>query len=201
MPRILTDYRLYDTETRRLLSLCGTLGNLEVVHQKLVAEIVLLRLFSLFENFVSSLAAKIACGSTYVDGTTPVLLFRASSMKAAKTSFQTHGRTRPKYQLQWSKASEIKENVINVIDQGDNLVTVVDRNGTLIDELRRVRNKIAHNNAQSRSKYREIVKRHYGAYMNHVTPGMLLLAPRFQPPLIEQYIRQTRIMVKDMARA
>jgi hypothetical protein len=101
-------------------------------------------------------------------------------------------------QLMWSKASEIKENTKYVIDPNDNFSQVIDRNGSLIDELRRVRNRIAHNNAQSRRKYREVVRRYYGAYMNHVTPGVLLLTTRIRPALIEQYIKQERILVKDI---
>jgi hypothetical protein len=201
MPSVLADFRLHDSETARLLSLCGTLNNIEPVHQKLVAEIVLLRLFDLFENLVSSISTKLVCGATYGDGTAPILLARARSNQRARTLFQMHGRARPRHQLTWSKASEIKENVRYLIDQHDNFVNVVDRNGALIDELRRVRNRIAHNNASSRRNYREVVRRHYGAYMNHVTPGILLLTPRIQPILIEQYIKGQRIMARDLVRA
>jgi hypothetical protein len=87
------------------------------------------------------------------------------------------------------------------MDQNDNLMTVVDRNGAFIDELRRVRNRIAHNNAQSRWNYRDVVRRYYGAYMNNVTPGMLLLAPRLRPSLLEQYIRRERILARDIVKA
>ncbi len=201
MLRVLADYSFYNGETNKLLSLCGTLNNLEAVHQKLVAEIVLLRLFDLFENFVSLIAYKVACGSTYIDGSVPALLVNADSINNARILFQTHGRTRQRYQLKWSAASEIKENVRYVIDSTDNLVVVIDRNGSLIDEIRRVRNRIAHNNSQSRKNYREVVRRHYGAFMNHITPGLLLLNPRIRPRLIEQYIRQTRIMAKDIVKA
>ncbi|MBI4965286.1 MAG: hypothetical protein HY913_18565 [Desulfomonile tiedjei] len=115
--------------------------------------------------------------------------------------FHTHGRTAPRYQLRWSKASEIKKNVKYVIDARDNFVAVIDRNGALIDEMRRVRNRIAHNNSQSRSHYREIVRRHYGAYLNNVTPGTLLLSQRVTPCLLDQYIRGARVLAKDLVKA
>ncbi len=201
MPSLLVDYRLHDSETARLLSLCGTLKSLPAVHQKLVAEIILLRLFDLFENLVSSVTTKLACGAAYLDGTAPVFLERAGSLRSATILFQTHGREKRKFVLKWSTAREIKENIKYVIDKYDSVVEVVDRNGSFIDELRRVRNRIAHNNAQSRKNYREVVRRHYGAYMNHVTPGVLLLTPRKRPALIEQYIKQERIMAKDVVRA
>lgn len=171
------------------------------MHQKLVAEIVLLRLFSLFENLISSISLKLTSGATYADGSAPALLAQARSSQSARTLLQTHGRAKPRHQLNWSKASEIKTNLQHVININDNVVAVVDRNGVLIDELRRVRNRIAHNNTQSRKQYRDVVRRHYGAYVNNVTPGMLLLTQRMQPSLLEQYIKQQRIMVKDIVKA
>jgi hypothetical protein len=200
MPNVLSDYRTHDTETQRLLDLSGTLNCLSLVHQKLVAEIVLLRLFSLFENLIVSVSLKLACGATYVDGSNPTLLVRARSSKHALTLFQTYGRNKQRL-LQWSKAADIKENLRYVINYTDNIATVVDRNGVLIDELRRIRNRIAHNNVKARKNYREVVRRYYGAFMNHVTPGILLLTPRIRPPLLEQYIRQERILVKDIVKA
>jgi hypothetical protein len=200
MPSILSDYRTHDAETQRLLNLSGTLSSLPPMHQKLVAEIVLLRLFSLFENLIASVMLKLACGATYVDGSNPTLLVRARFSQNALTLFKTLGWKKQR-QLQWSTATEIKKNIKYVIDPSDNAVTIVDRNGVLIDELRRVRNRIAHNNVQSRMQYRNVVRIHYGAFMNHITPGMLLLTPRIRPPLLEQYIRQERILVKDIVKA
>ena len=201
MPNILPDYRTHDAETQRLLNLSGTLSGLSPMHQKLVAEIVLLRLFSLFENLIVSVMLKLACGATYVDGSDPTLLVRAQSSRNALTLFQTFGRKKQRQQLQWSTATEIKKNIKYVIDPSDNAVTIVDRNSMFIDNLRRVRNRIAHNNDKSRQKYRNVVKQHYGAFVNNVTPGILLLTPRIRPPLLEQYIRQERILVKDIVKA
>jgi hypothetical protein len=201
MPSISPDYRLHDSQTSQLLSLTRTLAGLPIIVQKLVAEIVLLRLFSLFENLVSSVPAKLVAGATFVDGTTPILLTSARSSLGAQTLFRSHGRTRLRNQLPWSKAAEIKENVRHVIDARDNYVTVIDRNGVFIDEMRRVRNRIAHNNSKSRSNYRQVVRGYYGAYLNHMTPGSLLLSPRLTPCLLDQYILRTRVLARDLVKA
>ena len=201
MPSLELDYRTYDSETSRLLSLCSTLESLSAHHQKLVAEIALLRLFSLFENLVASTCAKVASGAKYLDGTAPFLRVSAArSRQNALALFRTHGRSNPRSQLRWTKASEIKKNVRFVIDCTDNMVRVIDQNGSLIDEIRRVRNRVAHNNSRSRENYRQVVRKHYGAYLNHVTPGMLLLAPRISPCLLVQYISKTRIVAKDIVK-
>lgn len=199
MPSILVDYSTNQIETDRLLDLCRTIGSLQAVHQKLVVEIVLLRMFSLFENAVASISIKLVCGASYVDGTAPNLLIRANSAISAHNLLKTHGRTRQR-SLSWSKSSEIKDNLRYVMDRNDNIVQVIDRYGHIIDEIRRVRNRIAHNNSNSRKHFREVVRRHYGGYLNHITPGVILLSPRITPKLIETYIRQQRIIIKDLVR-
>jgi hypothetical protein len=67
--------------------------------------------------------------------------------------------------------------------------------------MRRVRNRIAHNNADSRRKYRIVVRQYYGAFVNTVTPGVLLGSNRHSPLLIEQYIRKSKIVVKEIVKA
>jgi hypothetical protein len=71
-------------------------------------------------------------------------------------------------------------------------------NSTLIDEMRNVRNRIAHNNPASRVKYQLVVRRHYGAEQKHISPGTLLLTDRFAPRLIDQYLVQSKVLVKQM---
>jgi len=201
MPSLVPDYRQYNAETFGLLTLCGSLSRLEPAVQKLVAEIIHLRLFSMFENLVSVVPAKLVAGAQFLDGSAPTLMARAKSTKGAEGLFHTHGRNTTKCQLRWSRASDIKDNVKYVIAATDNFVATVDQSGTLIDEVRRVRNRIAHNNSTSRTYYREVVKRHYGAYLNHVTPGTLLLTPRLSPCLLDQYIRRLRVFAKYLVRA
>ena len=111
-----------------------------------------------------------------------------------------HGRAQPRHTLNWSKVSEIKQNVRHLLPPGEHIITVLDAHGTFIDELRRVRNRIAHNNEQARRSYQVIVKRHYGARVNAVTPGMLLLTRRKRPCLLRQYIRKSQVLVKTMTK-
>ena len=201
MPTIRPDFEVVDTETTRLLGLSSSLAALPPNHQKLVAEIILLRLFSLLENLIAIVPAKLACGASYLDGVAPLRLAQARSIDNAMDLFKTHARAKPRYRLPWTKAAEIKENVKYMIDPQDSYVRVIDNFGSLIDEIRRVRNRIAHNNRQSRDNYQVIVLRHYGAHLNHVTPGILLLTTRKQPCLLDQYIKKSRVLAKDLVRA
>jgi len=200
MPSLGPEYTYFSGATLRLAQLHRDLQGLDPKLQKVVAEIVHLRLYNLFENLISAIAAKLAAGASFLDGSSPQIVARARSVQGARTLFITHGRTKPKYQLRWSKASYIKDNVKHVISATDNYVLIVDRYGSFIDEIRRVRNRIAHNNSQSRFKYRHIVRRHYGAYMNHISPGTLLLSQRKSPCLLDQYIMKSRILAKDLVK-
>ena len=200
MRSLAVDYREGLGEFAKLQSLSRNLGALDSAYQKLVAEIALLRLFYITENAFFSVACKLLCGCLYVDGSAPVLLAPASSTRAAERAMRTHSRPKPR-DLKWSKAKEIKENLRFVMDASDHFVRSVDFHGTLIDEIRRIRNRIAHNNPRSRSNFQVVVRRYYGASLNHVTPGTLLLSPRHSPPLIDSYLAQMAVLLKTLTRS
>jgi hypothetical protein len=201
MPKLSVDYRFTSTEIDKLLDLENNLPSLPPQFQKLVAEIVMLRLFYLFQESVASIATKLVCGAHYIDGSVAVILAPARSATAAQSNMSLFGRSKPRYNLTWSKVSDIKENVKYVVAPAENFVTVLDHHGTFVDEMRRVRNRIAHNNLQARQNYRVIVQRYYGAFLNSVTPGTLLLSARRSPPLLNQYLTKTKILLKAIAKA
>ena len=102
------DYRSYTTEATRLEDLRLEIIVLPPSYQKLVAEIVLLRLFSVFENTVISIASKIACEARYLDGSMPNLLKKATSFHQADSLFKSYGRSRAKGTLKWTKGNILK---------------------------------------------------------------------------------------------
>ena len=153
MPRLDIDFNLFDKETSKLYGLVSNLNNLSAFYQKLVAEIILLRLFSLLENAISSICIKIACGANYLDGTNPILLNRASSFQSAIFLFRNYSRARVRNNLNWAIGREIKENIKYIIDPIDNLFSTIDNFSSIITEIRYVRNRIAHNNIISRNNY------------------------------------------------
>lgn len=199
MPKLDIDYNLFNIETSKLDGLASGIGVLSLFHQKLVAEIILLRLFYLLENAIVSICIKIACGANYLDGSAPILLEKAPSFQSAISLFRTHGRSK-KRNLIWTKGKEIKKNVKYIIDASDNLFDIINKYSSILSEIKYVRNRIAHNNKTSRNNYKSVVRRHYGAYLNHITPGNLLLTKRKTPNLLNQYIITTRIFIKDLTK-
>lgn len=201
MASLFPDYRLFTNEVNKLQSLSSNTTSLALPYQKLVAEITFLRLFGLLETYLASICMKLACGVPYLDGTKPLLLKKANTIMQAGSLFKTYGRNKTRPLSPWTHAKSIKKNVRYVIAPSDNIIKKLNIYSQKINEIRRIRNRIAHNNTTSRKKYREVVRMHYGAYLNHITPGILLLTPRKSPRLLDQYTIQLLIITKDLVRA
>jgi ribosomal protein S20 len=201
MPRLDLEYTFFHRETNKLIALHANINPLPPAYQKLVAEIIVLRLFDLLQNAIKSTVVKIICRARYIDGSDPLILEPAGSIHEALSKMESHNRKKPRKNLKWSKVKYINKNVEHVISRSDHLLIVLNMYASFVEEVRRVRNRIAHNNTNSREKYRLVVKTHYGAYVNSVTPGILLLSPRRTPTIMEQYLRKCRILVKEMMKA
>lgn len=199
----LLDVELRDCQAAldRLIGLHANLHILPATYQKLVAEVVMVRLFDIFQNHLKRIVCKIACGDIYLDGTVPSLLHRSRSMSGAESDMKSLGRKGElRHNLRWSTVSEIKKNVCFVIDPKDHLLVALDRHSQVINEMRCVRNRITHNNAKTRKDYSNVVLQRYGARVRGVTAGMLLLSPRWTPTLLETYLRSTRTLVRTLVK-
>ena len=95
-PTLSVELREFDGDVARLRSLLPSLSALTPSHRKLVAEIMMIRLFLLVENTVAAAAKKILCGASYLDGTAPQCLIVGRSLKAAADLMKTHGSIRQK---------------------------------------------------------------------------------------------------------
>lgn len=177
------------------------LNNVPAGFQKLVAELVMVRAFDEFQAALAGIALRLACGCAYADGAIPMLLATpAASTAGAQTLFESYGRARRRG-AKWSRTDFINETTRYVLDPGDTFTSICNANAVVISEMQAVRNRIAHSNAGSRARFGSVVRRHYGASLNSVSPGLLLLSPRFSPILLEQYLSACRIIVRGCARA
>lgn len=199
-PQLRVPIQDFDREWQKLYGLTRQVGILPAAYQKISAEIVVLRLFDLLQALFHEVAIRLACGSTYLDGTAPILLNLSKTTANAEKAMLTLGRTKPLTFLKWSKASYANGNVGFVLDPADHFRTFLTAHTGDIEELRRIRNRIAHRNTQTRSAYRDIVRRHYGATPNSITPGVLLLSRRNNPTLLEGYLRKTQVFAKNLVK-
>lgn len=197
MVKLAVDYSILSNEADKLIALLDNINSLQPRYAILVAEILLIRLFDSLVETIRSITTKIMCGALYADGSQPGLLIQSKSSVAAINNMINYGRRKPR-RLQWTQVKEIKGNVRYVIAPNEHFLNVLDRHVLFIEETRWIRNRIAHNNATARKNYREAVLRYYGAYVNSVRPGILLLSPRQNPVLIRQYLKKSQILVKTL---
>ena len=165
-----------------------------------MAETALLRSFDILQGFFKSVSTKLVCRAKYLDGTNPIVIASAASQNAAVIRMKTVGRKKALRDLRWSKVSDIKDNCKFMLSPTEHFLTTLGFHTTLIDEMRKIRNRIAHNNSDSRIKYQTVVRRHYGAEQKHISPGLLLLSDRFKPRLIDQYLTQSKILAKQLVK-
>ena len=169
-------------------------------YQKLTAEIVMLRLVDVFQHHLQRIVCKVACGSVYLDGSKPQLLYRARSIAGAETVMKSHGRSRQLGFLRWSKAADVTDNARYVIAPKDHVLVSLRRNGYIVDEMRRVRNRIAHSGQRARQDYAVVLRRYYGAQVRGVVPGTLLISSNWNPTLLVRYLSSTRTLARELVR-
>lgn len=161
----------------------------------------MMRLFEEFQEALSGIALRLACGAPYADGSAPKLLTGpAKSTAGAKTLYEQHGRSKPKF-AKWSKVAYINETTKYVLDPAEPFLVACSANSLVISEMQAVRNRIAHKNATSRAAFSTVVTRHYGANLNSVTPGLFLLSSRFAPTMLERYITSCRVIIRSCSRS
>lgn len=198
MVKLNSDYQVFIQQTDRLMNLLSNIHSLSPQYSKLIGEIIMLRLFDMLEQIFKSIAVKLICGACYIDGTMPTLYTRARSAVGAETQIISYGRIKPRHRVNWTQVKEIKDNLEYVFDSREKYIRKLDENSAFIEEMRWIRNRIAHNNKKSRENYKKAVIRHYGAFVTSITPGIILLSNRNKPTLLEQYILKSRILLKEM---
>lgn len=203
MRRLDVNNRDFLRQTDKLSNLLDKVSDLEFEQQTLIAELVMVKLFSLLEIHFQSITLKVLCNTQYLDSTYPVLLLASANISIATSNILRYGRATPwrMFNIKWTKSQFIENNVQFLIDPSDNLISIFRRYDSVIDEMRRVRNHIAHNTQDTRDKYKQVVINHYGAFVNTITPGKLLLSTRRNPCLLKQYIITARIIIKELVKA
>lgn len=203
MPSLQRDYADFKAETARLTKLLISTADLAPAHRKYIAEIALLRLAILIENSMKGVFCKLLRGAKFIDGTSPILLVPAQrNTPVAVQAMKTHGRLKPRSALPWNDGAEIRKNICLLIDRKDMCHSELIKHGSLMTEIRWIRNHIAHRNINSRNNFAKLIKKYYGASISGVTCGNLLVSPRVSAhrTLLETHIIKANVMIKDLVR-
>lgn len=174
-------------------------SSLDAKHQYLVGEVIMLRLFSILETTFSEVAFKLACGASYRSGTMPVVQLRCSSSADAHVKMLSHNRKKPKRYLQWTKAAFIRDSIEHVLDITDHYYQNIQIHGHLINEMRVVRNHIAHRSASTKADYITLLRTKYGGNP-HLTIGAYLISTaRSSISNITYYVSSSKIILNDIS--
>ena len=136
---------------------------------------------------------RVGAGRELPDGTFANTLFPASLLVTAQRRLKA-GRSK----IAWLDASDVCDALKSVLDPTDKTITNLRKHGLVLSQIRKVRNHIAHKNRTSLPQFQTVVRAVYGAKLNGVTPGQLLLTPRNGPQcLLEKLLAGARIAVKE----
>jgi hypothetical protein len=172
---------------------------LDAKYQHIISEMIMLRLFSIFEDSVADLAFRIIAGATYTNGVAPIIAARTRRIADSRGLLLTHGRVKPESNLKWTKAQYIRESVEYVIPITERFVTNAQAHGQIIDEMRRVRNVLAHNTKSAKSDFKFVIRQTYGANINISAGAFLTSTRRSNPCNIERYILASKAIISALA--
>ena len=188
--------------TKKAMILVRHLTTLGSLPRTYVAEMIVVRLFAHLEAVVEDSACRLVCGAQYCDGSSPALQRACPTrgFERARGAMATFGRTecRP---LRWNKASEIRKNLDHLFPANEHFIGTIVGHGQFISDLRKVRNHVAHCTPGTRGKFDEVVRNYYGASVNGMTPGRMLLSSRFSPLLLETFCLKTQIILLSAIKA
>ena len=168
--------------------------------QGFVAEILMLRLFSILEKAVFDISCRVACGAQYFNGLIPTPIIMARTIDDAINKFKNYNRTSTYDHLQFSNVSNTNKAIKNVIPDTEPFRQNLNHYGVEFEEMRNVRNQIAHRTSNTYSKYRDVIMRRYGSALRIKTSVFLISTTRERRPVIDQYVTIVKLMLLDLAK-
>lgn len=171
--------------------------SLDSKYQYMIGEVMMLRLFSVLEHSISDTALKLACNASYRNGNFPTVLLSCSSKNDAYGQMLSYNRTTPLRYLQWTKADLVKKSIKKVLDLNDSFYINIRNNSAILNEMRIVRNHIAHRASNTYTEFKSVIRSLYGANPKISIGAFLTSTKRHSRPNIERYVMSTKIIIND----
>lgn len=168
--------------------------------QGFVAEVLMLRLFGILEKAVLEISCRVACGSQYTNGIIPTPFIMANTLDDAINKFKNYNRTSSLNYLQFSNVTYTNHAIRFVIPPTEPFRQNLSHYGVEFEEMRNVRNQIAHRTSSTYSKYKNVILRRYGSALKLKTSVFLISTTRERRPVIDQYVTTVKLMINDMVK-
>lgn len=205
MVTLQTNYKEFSSVTAKLLDLSNQSRNLDISYQKLIAETLMLRLFYELDGCVEGIILKLIRGASYLDGTKPALLI--SPFKSADAARQHIIKAHKAYYLEWTTLTKTNKYLTGILDPSDHFLSTRTSYDSTYEDMRNVRNHVAHNTQSTKNKFSPIVKRLY-AGTSGISAAKFLLSPRAAITgytgtdiVLAQYIRWAHVFVKTITKS
>src|ERR1700737_2490115 len=175
-------------------------SDLESRYQYMISEVVMLRLFSILETVIGEMALKFACGALYRNGNSPNTHISCSSMGDATSKMLSHNRgNKPMQYLKWTNARDIKKSIKYTLDVGDKFYANVQNHSSLIDEMRKIRNHVAHRNSGTARDYYQVLRVTYGGNPKIPIGAFFTFKSRNPIPNINRYLLSVPVILNDIS--
>lgn len=185
----------------RLESLKVDSESLEAKYQHFISEMLMLRLFSIFEDTISEIAFKILSGAVYSDGQIPRLNVPITTIANARNVCLNYGRPRPSQNLKWTKASYIVDSVRYVMDPNEPFILNAQIHGNTIEKMRKARNVIGHNSPSAKADFKTLIRIVYGANIKLSIGAYLCSTKRNPVANIVKHFSEVRTILKSVSKA
>lgn len=197
---ILTSFNKSIREIGILSSYMTDCASLESKYQYFISEVVMLRLFAILEMTICEIALKLACNAPYKNGSLPLTLVTCKTIKDAHFKMLTHKRGGKKklLYLKWTNSKNIEKNIQFTLDLTDKFFTYITYHSSLIDEMRSVRNHIAHRNSNTASKYYNQLQLIYGGNLRLHLGAFLTSTKRHSLSNLERYLISVPVILHDI---
>lgn len=186
--------------TNDLLDVYSGLAGLTPKHKRLVVETLLLRVFGSLEECLEACAWKCICSGEYGDGVQSTPVFAGSNKAHALTLVLSYNRTKAIRYPKWSNVDDIEKNIAKLLLPAEHFRARLTAHKAKFDELRFVRNHIAHGTDGTRAKYKAVLVARYGGVPAKLSPGAFLTSATFTPTIFEQFMGFSRLMLKDLCK-
>jgi hypothetical protein len=200
-----TDYGRFVGITTKLLDIHQRSQDLPIEYQKLIAENLMLRLFYEMDQCVEGIVLKLIRGAPYLDGNAPTLLRPAFPSQEAARIFII--RTNKLNYLEWTTLNKVTRNLNGILATTDHFLLTRNLHDGTYEEMRHVRNHVAHNTATTKAKFTAVAQKIYTSTAG-ISSAKFLLSKRpavtgygGAEMVIAQYIMWSRLFIKTLSKS
>ena len=164
----------------------GKLRPILLKNINLISELVFLKIFISWETFLEQTFIRYMCGGVTSSGYYP-----DRYVKPKKIDHAMNILLQNKEYLDWTRWNEVKTWAKNFFKNGEPYEPAILGSEVKLNEMKTIRNRIAHHSEASTRKFHTLVRNKLGNVPRGITPGKLLIInlPGTGDTILQDYVR------------